>query len=306
MAKKNIYLGFILAFFAALFNGMVGIFSVKIMSYGLHPITVVFYKCLIGVVVITSWLILSNQIKAWLTYLKQHYLKIAVCTFCGFFMACYFETNAYNYIKVPVAVFLLLGSSTITTFILSAILYRQRIKNYQFFACGIALFGLSLIFGTHGIQINNANFFGIFSAVLAGVGYGMFLSFSSKFKLGSGLIVLNSLFLFATIYLSVPFVFQGFQVVPNMYSFILLLALTLLPTIGGLWCTMHALVLLKSDTVQLIELSEPLFALLFSYILLQQQLAYVQLIGGMCIIIAIYINSFGWKLPDVSAPSKSS
>jgi drug/metabolite transporter (DMT)-like permease len=297
MTKNSMYVGCMFAILAALFNGMVGIFSVNIMSYGLHPITVVFYKCLMGVIMITIWLICSKQVKSWLEYLKRYYLRIAICTFCGFFMACYLETNAYNYIKVPVAVFLLLGSATITTFILSSILNQQKIKNYQIFSCVVALFGLWLIFQSHDIHVNHSSLIGILSAVFAGIGYGMFLSFSSKFKIGSGLIVLNSMLLFGTLYLYVPFLYQGAQKIPDMHSFLLISALTILPTIGGLWCTMRALVLLKSDTVQLIELSEPLFALIFSYALLQQQLTYLQFFGGICIIIAIYINSFGWERP---------
>src|SRR5579883_547449 len=165
MTKKSRYLGYMFATLAATFNGMVGIFSVKIMDYGLHPITVVFYKCLIGTSVITTWLIISRKIGKWIEYLKDNYAKIGICAFCGFFMACYFETLSYNHLKVPVAVFLLLGSSLITTFVLSSLLNKQKIKNYQILSCIIALLGLWLIFETCVIHINQASLLGILPAI---------------------------------------------------------------------------------------------------------------------------------------------
>lgn len=283
------YFGYICALFAAIFNGMVGVFSVGIMHLGLHPFAIAFYKCLISLILVTSWLICTNKFYEWLIYLKKFYWKIAVCSLFGFFVLYFFETNAYGYEKVSVVVFLLLGSATITTFILSALLQKHKIRIYEIASCILALIGLGLIFGMqdiHGIQLQ-----GLILAIIAGFGYGVFITISPIFNIGSGLIVVNSLLLFGTLYLFIPVFYMRLSI-PTLNSLPLLLLLSLLPTIGGFWCTTKALVLLKSSTVQLVELSEPVFAILMAYIFLNQQLTYSEILGGACILFAIYVNYF--------------
>lgn len=63
--------------------------------------------------------------------------------------------------------------------------------------------------------------------------------------------------------------------------------------ICGFWLTNHALIIIKSNTVQLIELSEQLFAIILSYIILNQKLTISEFGGGMFIIGAVFVNYFG-------------
>ncbi|WP_420812259.1 EamA family transporter [Photobacterium salinisoli] len=70
----------------------------------------------------------------------------------------------------------------------------------------------------------------------------------------------------------------------------MLLLLALLPTIGGFWCTTKSLAILKSQMVQLVELSEPIFALMLGFILLGQLVSPMQMLGGSCILGAILIH----------------
>ena len=51
----GIYRGYIYALLASIFNGTVGIFSVKMMSKGLSPYAVSFYKYFTAFLLITSW-----------------------------------------------------------------------------------------------------------------------------------------------------------------------------------------------------------------------------------------------------------
>ena len=288
----KLYLGYICAILAAIFNGMIGVFSVKIMHLGLPPFAIAFYKCLISLAILTAWLCATNQFGQWIKHLKTNYFKIAICAFFGFFILYFFETNAYSYSKVSVVVFFLLGSATLTTFILSAILHKQKVRIYELFSCGLALVGLSLVFGVY--SAGNIHLEGLILAIIAGIGYGAFLTLSPFFQIGSGLIVVNSLLLFGTLYLFIPFI-NTKLVYPTFSDMPLLLLLSLLPTIGGFWCTTKALTLLKSNTVQLLELSEPIFAIIMAYFFLEQHLTIFEVIGGGFILSAIYVNYHGSK-----------
>ncbi|MBP7846953.1 MAG: DMT family transporter [Burkholderiales bacterium] len=285
---NNKQLGILCALFAAVFNSMIGIFSVNIMNIGMGPYAVAFYKCLIGLVILTSWLICSKQFLKWLKFIRKFWWQLPITSFFGFFVMYFFETTAYHYEKVTVVVFVLLGTATIISFALSSFFNRSLPNRYDIFSCSCALIGLGLIFGLS--DATNSSYQGVGLALLAGVGYGAFIILSKQFNIGSGMIVVNGLMFFGTIYLAVPFVYEGVVGINNLNSLVQLLLLSLLPTIGGFWCTTKAISLLKGETVQLLELSEPVFSLLLSFIFLSQILNLWQLLGGAVIILSIFIH----------------
>lgn len=287
------YLGYICAFLAAIFNGMIGIFSVKIMESGLSPYAIAFYKCLISFLIITGWLILSKQLTQWLSYIKRMWWQLLVAAFFGFFVLYFFETAAYKYENVTIVVFMLLGSAVITTFILTSILDRKWLSTYDIVSCICALLGLALIFGVN--VSSSENYLGLFLALVAGIGYGTFLTMSPRFKIGSGLLVVNGLMLFGMLYLFIPFAFEGLVFIQDMNTAALLIFLALLPTIGGFLCTTKALTLLKSESVQLVELSEPVFSIVFSFVFLHQFITLWQVAGGFLLMISIYVNFISTK-----------
>ena len=282
------YAGFIYALLAALFNGMIGIFSVKIMAISLSPYAIAFYKCLIAFLIITGWLIISRQLGHWFRYIKRLWRQLLIAAFFGLFVLYFFETNAYKYEKVSIVVFVLLGSAVITTFALSAITNKKRLNLHETLSCTLAVIGLALIFGVNGFF--NESYSGILLAIIAGIGYGTFLTLSPRYKIGSGLLVVNSLILFGMVYLFIPFAYDGIVFIPDVNTAVLLLLLAILPTIGGFLCTTKALTLIKSESVQLIELTEPVFTLVLSMVFLHQYISFWQIVGGAILIVSIYIN----------------
>ncbi|MCC2644684.1 MAG: EamA/RhaT family transporter [Burkholderiales bacterium] len=286
------YFGYFSAVLSAICNATIGIFSVKAISAGLPFSAIAFYRCLLAFIIITSWFILSGKLNQWLLYLKKFYIKIAVCSFFGFYILYTFETNAYNYTSVPVVVFLLLGSAILTTFILSTILHKNRLRIYEIMSCLLAICGLGMILGINNIHELKINSIGVMLAIIAGIGHGGFLAFSHKFRIGSGLIVVNSLALFGIIYLFPAYMHTNF-ILPNITSLPFLLALVFIPTICGFWLITKALMVIKSSTVSLIELSEPLFAIVFAYIILNQKLNFAQFAGGILITGAVLLNYLG-------------
>lgn len=283
------YSGYFYALMAAIFNAMIGIFSVKIMESGLSPYAVAFFKCFISLAILTSWFLISGQLMIWIQYLKGLPWQLPAAAFFGIFVMLFFETAAYKFENVTVVVFMLLGSSVLTTFILSSILDKKRMLFSEAASCILAISGLALIFGDS--ILSSENFLGILLAIVAGIGYGSFLTFNPRFKIGSGLMVVNSLMLYGTAYLFIPFSYEGIVIPSEINTAILLIFLALLPTIGGFLCTTRALTLATSKSVQLIELSEPLLSLAFSFFLLGQVITLWQLIGGTMLISSIYLNA---------------
>lgn len=274
-------LGYLYALLAAILNATVGIFSVKIMSTGLSAYAIAFYKCFIAFLIITIWLIVSKQLPEWISYIKKLWKQLLITAFFGFFVMYFFETSAYQYEKVPIVVFMLLGSALITTFVLSFILDKKRLSLQAFISCIFALLGLALIFGVNSLL--SESLFGIVLALLAGIGYGTFLTVSPRFNIGSGLVTVNSLMLFGMLYLFIPFSIEGLVFVYDLEAIVSLIFLALLPTIGGFLCTTKALTLIKSETVQLLELTEPLFALAFAFTILNQTITFWKSEAAHCL-----------------------
>lgn len=279
--------GYIYALLAAIFNGMIGIFSVKLMFQGLSPYAISFYKCFIAFAILTTYLYLSGQFSSWISYMKKMWWKLFITSFFGFFVLYFFETAAYKCEKVPMVVFLLLGSSLITTFFLSSLLDRRKLSSKDLISCLLGLVGLGFIFG---LNIGE-NVLGIFLALLAGIGYGAFLTLSPRYQIGSGFIVVNSLMFYGMLFLFIPFANDELVLINDPYTLLLMTFLALLPTIGGFLCTTKALTLLSSESVQLVELSEPIFALAFAFVFLQQSITGWELFGGLLLMTSIYIHS---------------
>lgn len=105
---------------------------------------------------------------------------------------------------------------------------------------------------------------GIVLAAIAGIGYGLFLIFTKKFKLDGGLALIWYLMLFGVIFLFFPFYYEGLMM-PSLKSMPLLTCLAIFPTLGGFYCTTKALNYLDAHKVQFFELTEPVFATIFAF-----------------------------------------
>ncbi len=289
MNKESKSFAVLLALLAAFFNGMVGVFSVNLFASGLPPQSVAFFKCLIAFSIVGLILIFTNKVMDVIIYLKTKWYYVAVCSFFGFFVLYHFETAAYESVNVAVVVFCLFGSATITTFFVEVLIEKRFFNVSESVSITLALFGLYFIFIDNEVGFDNSE--GLSFALLSGLGYGLFIVLSKKLKIGSGLITVFSLLLFAVAYLFFPFALSGYTL-PSSDNLLDLSLLALLPTIGGFWCTTKALTILKSQSVQLIELTEPIFAIVFGLIFLGQLTTNFQIIGGLFIMLSIVSYEF--------------
>ncbi|EHU7139077.1 DMT family transporter [Salmonella enterica] len=289
--KTNRVSGLIYALIAAMCNGTVGVLSVKLFQAGMSANEVAFYKCLIGFIIIFLIILLSGKLKFTFNFVKEKWPAGIICSFFGFFILYHFETTAYITLNVSSVVFTLFGSATVFLFLLSALMEKRFFNLSEAITIAISVAGLYLIFMCD--KKENISFsYGLFFASIAGIGYGTFLYLSKKMKFGSGLPQMFTLLLFGSFCLFIPYT-QGVKLIDiNILSISILIGLAILPTIGGFWCTTKALTLTSSQSVQLIELSEPVFAIFFSALFLGQIANTIQYIGGGLIFLAIIFYEF--------------
>ena len=296
---KPALLGIFLAILAALWNASVGVLSKGIFNSNLSPISIAFYKCLFAFLILSTIILLDKGKLRETISLTKDVWKLAICSFFGIFVLYLFETKAYGYESISVVVFALLGSSTITTFLFSSYVLKEKKGVSQAISLVCALSGLGIMFWTTDAR---GQVLGLLLACIAGSGYGLFLVFAKKFGQAGTLSSLWWLMGFGCLYLSVPFICSA-PVLPATETLPSLLALSVIPTIGGFYCTNKALTLIDASKVQLFELTEPIFATALGFILLGEVIYLKDAVGGALIISSIFIyeTNFAVKLVPVGA-----
>lgn len=281
--------GAVFALFAAILNALVGTFSLSAFNTGISAGGVACYKCVIAVCVLSVFVVAdTRQRKAWMKLLP-HAHKIALIAFFGIFILYYFETRAYLYSSISAVTFTLLGTSTITTFLGSYIILKKNHSILAWVAMLLAMFGITL-FQTN-ISASSGFNIGLIFAALAGSGYGLFLVLNKRNPENfHGVAMLWWLVFFGSIYLVVPYSFVGIEL-PTKSALMYIGLLGVASTIGGFYFTTKALSLASATTVQLFELSEPLFATALGLVVFHQSVTLHELLGGALILSAIYLSS---------------
>lgn len=100
-------------------------------------------------------------------------------------MLYHFESAAYTSMGVANVVFVLFGVGMIITFICEALDAKRFFHLNELLAMVFALLGLWMIFLAEGGTLENfTHLKGLVNAILAGIGYALFLFFTRKLKLG--------------------------------------------------------------------------------------------------------------------------
>lgn len=278
-------MGKLFAVLAALCNSCIGIFSNKLYDLGMDSINIAFFRCLIALLFISIFLVDKKFRSKIFDVDKKQLIQYALLAFLGIFMMYSFEVLAIKFISVSLVSFLLY-SSGIITIILGCIFLIEKFDLKKLLSIIFVFAGIFVMFISN-LSIEG-NLIGLIMALLAGTGYSLFLFFMKKFNLESGLKTLFYLFLFGSIYLSIPLLISRdinitIKCLPD------LTALALIPTIGGFYCTNKALSLIDAGKVQLFEMTEPFFASILAYIILGQVITSYDLLAGILIMLGLFI-----------------
>ena len=208
----------------------------------------------------------------------------------GIFMLFFFETRAYQHTDAATAVVVLMASAALSAIVLGRFFLGDRIDRNILLGAVLAIIGMAVIFQKN--LATELNILGVWYAGLAGLGYGAFSVCMKKIKAKGGLLFTRQLLVFGALYLAVPAINeQALSITLSVDSAITLLLLAIFPTLFGFFCTTKAIELLKPSQVQTIELSEPLFAGVFAFIVMGEVPAMSTLYGGVLIVLGLLFSN---------------
>ncbi|TCM65082.1 EamA domain-containing membrane protein RarD [Acinetobacter calcoaceticus] len=285
--KNKIIMGILFALSAAILNATVGILSKLLMSSGLTAQDIAFFKTIIAVIALTL-LFLRTPSQAQRSAInpqktpKVLFLHIAICAFLGIFSLFFFETIAYHYGAAPSVVVILMASAAISALIFGNFLLKERIYVSAIIGTLCAIIGIFIISWPGG-----SHRFLLINAALAGTGYGVFSVLVKKFQLNGGIFLTKYLLIFGAVYLFIPFILNLHPIKLSLTSISGLIALAIFPTILGFYCTTKALIYLNAAKVQVTELSEPIFAVILSWMIFDYRPSSWFIFGAIFILLGI-------------------
>lgn len=291
---SKMMLGVLLALSAAALNASIGIFSKILLQNGLNPQDIAFFKTVSAFLILSLILVRkpfseqkrvvvgenSFETTGWVTIL----LKVAICAFLGIFVLFFFETTAYQYGFASNVVVVLMASASISALIFGRILLNEQLTISAILGTLLAIIGIFAISWSGG-----SNFNMLLNAILAGSGYGIFSVLVKKFSLNGGIYLTRLFMLFGSIYLFFPYVLNIHKIDWNFIIVVNILALAILPTILGFYCTTKALNYSTAAKVQVTELSEPIFAVIMAWIFLSELPSYQFFVGAIFIVLGIIL-----------------
>ncbi|SUD90827.1 DMT family transporter [Psychrobacter phenylpyruvicus] len=289
--SANKSLGAVFALSAAALNATIGIISILLMNTGLKSNDIAFFKTLIAFLLLTV-LLSKTPIRqqhrdvATLEFnnptLKRVMVAVAVCAFLGIFTLFVFETQAYQYGNPANVVVILMATATISATLFGALLLKNKITINTIVGVLLAVVGIFVISWSSEVNLQLVIF-----ASLAGSGYGVFSVLMQRFGLKGGIYLTKYLLLFGSLFLFIPFMVTFDSISIGYQAVLGLLGLAIFPTILGFYCTTSALKHLPASKVQVVELSEPLFAMLFAWVILHEVATMRFWIGGALVIFGI-------------------
>lgn len=284
-------LGVSFALAAAALNATIGIFSVLLMNTGLKSNDIAFLKTIIAFVLLSALLSKTPKRMQYQHLITTEFVgssnkrvmwTVAICAFLGIFTLFVFETKAYEYGNPANVVVVLMAAATISATLFSALLLKEKLLLSTILGILLAVTGIFVISWTSSVNLNL-----IFFASLAGSGYGLFSVLMQRFGLQGGIYLTKYLLLFGSVFLFIPFIVT-FEPINIGYPSVLgLLGLAIFPTILGFYCTTSALKYLPAAKVQVIELSEPLFAMFFVWLILHEVATMRFWLGAALVIVGI-------------------
>jgi DME family drug/metabolite transporter len=285
MFKFNKLYGLWFALAAAMLNASIGTFSKILILNGLSPSTIAWAKTLLGALILWIFLPFFVQKEKGISQ-KSKWYHVMICAFFGLLIMFICETTAYGFDTAANVVVTLMASACFSAMIFGYFLLGEKILFKTVLGALLTLLGVVFIFG---VNIHAGfNVLGILLGACAGMGYGVFSVLMKKWQLQGGLIMTRQLLTYGCAFLFIPFSLNlpnAFNLTPTVIF--CLLALAILPTILGFYCTTKAINYLPPSQVQIIELSEPLFAGVIAFIFLNEQPSWLACVGGLLIMIGI-------------------
>ena len=241
---------------------------------------IVFLRTFIGIIFLLCLFLLSKQkLQAFVNKKDSIYL-IASGISTG--ISWLFLYQAYTEIGVSLAT-LACYCGPIIVILLSPLIFNERLDIYKISGFIIVFTGMIFVNGSELSQTGIS--FGLVCGILSAVTYSLMVIFAKKVKTINGLeysfIQLISSFLIVAIFLGLK---QGFYIPKLTENIFPVLFLGVINTGIGCYLYFSSIKELPAGTVAICGYLEPLSALFFSAIFLNERLSFIQIIGAIFII----------------------
>ena len=241
---------------------------------------IVFLRTFIGSIFLICLLLLSKQKLQAFDNKKDAIYLIASGISTG--ISWLFLYQAYTEIGVSLAT-LACYCGPIIVILLSPLIFNERLDIYKISGFIIVFTGMIFVNGSELSQTGIS--FGLVCGILSAVTYSLMVIFAKKVKTINGLeysfIQLISSFLIVAIFLGLK---QGFYIPKLTENIFPVLFLGVINTGIGCYLYFSSIKELPAGTVAICGYLEPLSALFFSAIFLNERLSFIQIIGAIFII----------------------
>ncbi|WP_373081345.1 DMT family transporter [Fusobacterium animalis] len=274
--------GIISIFISTLGFSVIPIFAKLGIDEGYSSSLLLFYRFLFATFIFYFYLKLKKHV-----FFSEKNIKYKI--YIGGFIyslqcLCYF--TAFKYISTSLGA-IIYNTYPVFTVIFSYIFLKTKITIRMIIGIILAIIGS--IFVVYSPMTEN-KIIGIILIILTTIFSGIYMVYSKKNFETINSIELTTYISFtcSIVFLIITLFTKNFIFINSTSILFYILCLSIFSTVIGLFGFMKAISLLDVGLVSVINLIEPFFTIIFSYILFKDSLTFLQIIGGFIIIVGVY------------------
>lgn len=260
-----------------------------IANYQISPLTIVFSRSLIAALVLFIAIGITNRKQL---QLKKHDWLFFICFgLIGVTAFFYIYIYAITLNGIGVAA-VMLYTAPIWVTLYSVLIFHERIELRLGIALLLAVTGVALVSQIYSQSSNNLTPIGILAGLVAGIGYASYILFNKSALLRNYQPwTVNAYALAIGTLLMIPLqpwqeFTRPFAVPPALFW---LFVLGIVPTLGGSLAFNLGLQRIPASNASIVATLEPLIAILLGRVFFAEQLAPLQILGGICIVFSVII-----------------
>ncbi|MGE6613343.1 DMT family transporter [Peribacillus sp. NPDC076916] len=176
--------------------------------------------------------------------------------------------------------------------ILSPIILKEQLPIKKIVCIGVAILGMLLIVGNGISASGKGNLLGIFFGLAAAAFYAA-LMLLNKFIQNMAKLEITMIQLGTTALLLLPYVLitEGFSILEVSRSSIpFIILLGIVNTGIGFWLFFSGMQKLKGQSIAMLSYVDPFVAILISALILQEQMTFVQMLGGILLLGSTFVS----------------
>ncbi|QAT43580.1 DMT family transporter [Aminipila luticellarii] len=246
--------------------------------------TMLFYRFFIAACFFIAYCFFKHKSLFFQDKKTYGYLILAGCIYST---QCILFFSAFRYVTAAVGE-IIFYIYPIFVAVLSVIFLKEKMTKYKVIGIAIAVLGVGIVLYAPG---GNIPVKGVVLIIFSALASSCYFIFNKKFtnEIEAPVLMVYICLTCSAVYF-VYSIARGEFLLPKEWTvWIYIALLAIWSTVIGLFCLMKGLKLLEAGMASLVSLSEAIFTIILSYIILGTSLTPIQLMGAAIVIAAIYI-----------------